>query len=127
MIAITDKVETPEIKEEIKPTFTKEGSITVTSDEGTNFLKGKINEIFDESTGDLKKNDVKLARIVEWANQKGAKSVEDAMWAIRDLANHLGSPEVGESKLSRIYNWIYLSQVRDEAETKLKGMENARI
>jgi hypothetical protein len=127
LLAPTDKVEITEeqAKEEAKnePKITKDGGLNVTSDEGVKFLEGKINEILGGDAKSLSNNKLELTKVREWATNKGAKSLEDVLWEVRDLANHLGTPGYGESRLKYMYQWIYLSQLRDETTGKMKKME----
>lgn len=107
----------------VEPVISKDGGISVTSAEGENFLKGKINEILGGEMEEIGSVDTELTKILEWAKAKGATTLEDVLWEVRDLANHLGTPSYGESRLKFLYQYVYLLGERDRATEQLKKME----
>lgn len=103
-------------------THTEDGGISATSQEGQNYLKTKINEILG-AEHEVSKVDTELTKILEWAEGKGAKTLEDVLWEVRELANHLGTPSYGESRLKFLYQYVYLLNESREITNKLKKME----
>lgn len=67
----------------------------------------EIKDYFNlESPTDAQKE--KFGAIWEYFAEE-SKSVGDLMFKMRNLENRLGSPEIGESRLQKMYNYIRIS------------------
>jgi hypothetical protein len=97
------------------------GNIISTGVEAEEYAKKKIVEIL----GDDPKvaEDFKVQALLDYAENKGAKTAEDILWEVRYLANHLGTPGYGESRLSFLYEYVYLLKESDTIKDKMKKME----
>lgn len=103
------------------PVVAPDGAIVSSGVEAEQYAKKKIIEILGEDP--KTKEDFKVEAILNYAKEKGAKSVEDILWEVRYLANHLGTPGYGESRLSFLYEYVYLLKESRGIEDKLKKME----
>lgn len=104
------------------PTIPATGNIVSTLIEGEEYAKKKIAEILGEDV--IKEGDSHKAQaLYDYAKDKGAKSVEDVLWEIRYLGNRLGTPGYGESRLSFLYEYVYLLKEGRNITDKMKKME----
>ena len=103
------------------PTVPITGDIVTSAGESEDYAKRKIVEILGDDPNRV--DDFKVQALYEYAQNKGAKSIEDVLWEIRYVANHLGTPGYGESRLSYLYEYIYLLNESKTIEDKLKKME----
>jgi NTP pyrophosphatase (non-canonical NTP hydrolase) len=105
------------VEEKIPQTF-------IHPDIDTNYVKGKIAEILGEDPKDVEKYDIELSKILEYTKNKKAESLEDILWEVRYVANMLGTPGYGESRLKFLYEYIYLLGENQQITNKLKTMES---
>jgi hypothetical protein len=113
-----ENLENPPVTPEPAP----EGDRVISSAaEGENYAKKKITEILgvEQKTNE----DYKVKAVLEYAKAKGADTIEDILWEVRYLANQLGTPGYGESRLSFLYEYIYLLNESKTIKDKLKKME----
>lgn len=88
------------------------------------YCKSKIAEILGEDPKEVSRFDEELTALLEYAKDKKANSLEDILWEIRYLANMLGTPGYGESRLKFIAQYVYLTKESMNINKKLKKMEN---
>lgn len=88
------------------------------------YYKGKIAEILGEDAKNIGKFDLELNALLEYTQEKGAKSMEDVLWEIRYLANHLGTPGYGENRIKFMYQYVTLLKHTLHSEKKLREMES---
>jgi hypothetical protein len=103
------------------PVAAPDGVIVTSAAEGEDYAKRKIAEILGDDPE--KVEDYKVAALYKYTQDKGAKSIEDVLWEIRYIANRLGTPGYGESRLNYLYEYIYLLNESKSVEDKLKKME----
>jgi hypothetical protein len=107
----------------VEPQETKIDENVVSAMENSDYLIAKINEILGGDHTDIEKNGIELKRIMEYAQEKGAKTMEDVLWEVRYLANRLGSPSYGESRVKFLHQYIYLANESRIVAEKMKMME----
>jgi len=61
-----------------------------------------------------------LKAINNWAFSN-AKNVGEALRKIRSLEIKLGQPKIGETRISKLYNWIRMSGMLKETQNRLKN------
>lgn len=71
-----------------------------------------------------------LKEIYKWAGKDSDNRVGDTFSKIRILENKLGVPRIGETRQTKMYNWIRVSNIinglREERETQVKSVTNRR-
>lgn len=65
----------------------------------------------------------KMKEMSDWAKSQGAKNSSDIMMKIRDIEVKLGSPNFGEKRIPRIYNYVKLLQKQAEIMNEIKAHE----
>jgi hypothetical protein len=113
-----NNLETPPAAPVIPPA----GDIVSSFVEEDEYAKSKIAEILGEDPSKAKE-DYKRQAILDYVKSKGAKTLEDVLWEVRYIANHVGTPGYGESRLNYIYEYVYLLTESKNIESKLKKME----
>jgi hypothetical protein len=111
---------------EVDITKLESRELPVHSQQDGDFLKGKIAEVLGHSISDAEKYDVELNRIMDWAKNKGAESIEDILWEVRYLSTRLGTPGVGESRIKWLHQYIFLENEDAIIKGQLKKMEDLR-
>lgn len=91
---------------------------------GDVYLSQKIAEVLGHDIKDVDKFEMELKALIDYTKDKGATSIEDALWEIRYLANRLGTPGYGEDRIKFMYQYITLLKHTFESERKLKKMES---
>jgi len=71
---------------------------------------------------ELSKYSDQLERLVEWAKLKGAKSREDVIWEVRQLANRVGGPSIGNNNVQHLSQYAYLEMERLKLDKQMKEM-----
>lgn len=74
---------------------------------------------FDE----IKKYQDQIKRLHEWARMKGAKDREDSVWQIKQLANRIGGPTIGNNWAQHLSTYAHLEMERMGLDTQLRSME----
>lgn len=62
----------------------------------------------------------KLRSLIEWAKKEGATDDIDIVYQITKLANRIGSPALGENKLSKLVRYVYLQNERIKLEEDIR-------
>lgn len=75
--------------------------------------------------GEIDKYSHQLDRLKEWADMKGAKDNMDAVWMIKELANRVGGPPLGNNIVQHLSQYAYLEMERMRLDKQLRQMENA--
>ena len=73
--------------------------------------------------GEIKKHQDQIKRLIEWAQAKGAKDTTDIVWSIRQLANRVGSPHIGNDWAQHLAEYAYLELERNKIDGQLKEMD----
>lgn len=115
-----ENLENPQVDE---PVVEVDQKLIETAHGHEDYYKGKIAEILGEDAKNASKYDMELNTLLQYASEKGAESMEDVLWEIRYLANHLGTPGYGENRIKFMYRYVYLLRETMESERKLKMME----
>jgi hypothetical protein len=90
-------------------------------DELTRDLLAK--ELDLKNFGEIKNNQDNLKLLMDWAYAKGAKERVDVIWAVKQLANRVGSPKIGNNWPQHLAQFAYLELERMKIEGQLKEME----
>jgi hypothetical protein len=77
-----------------------------------------------QNFGEIKKNQDHIQRLIDWAQAKGAKDTTDIVWAVKQLANRVGSPKIGNNWAEHLGQYAYLELERIKIEDQLKEIEN---
>lgn len=64
-----------------------------------------------------------IDRLMEWARVKGAKDSEDMVWQIRQLANRVGGPTIGNNWAQHLSTYAYLEMEKLKIDKQLKEIE----
>jgi len=72
---------------------------------------------------EIKKNQDQIKRLIDWAYAKGAKDTTDVVWNIKQLANRIGSPKLGNNWPQHLATYAYLEMQRLEIDKSLREME----
>jgi hypothetical protein len=73
--------------------------------------------------GEIKKNQDQIKRLIEWAKVKGAKDYTDITNSIKELANRVGSPKLGNNWAQHLSQYAYLEMERMKIDEQLREME----
>ncbi len=65
-------------------------------------------------------DDAQLNKVYKWANQE-SKSISDALRKTRSLESKLGVPKLGETRLTKLYNWIRISEQINDLRGSMKN------
>lgn len=68
----------------------------------------------------IDKNKHELARLKEWAESKGAKNINEILSQIRQLANKVGSPTIGDNWAKHLSTYAYLEMQKDNIDKEMK-------
>jgi hypothetical protein len=83
------------------------------------WLKRSILRHFNIRPEDEKRHQSQIERIVQWAKAKGAKDDADAMWSIKQLANRVGSPKIGNNWVQHLGQYAYLDMERMKLDKEI--------
>jgi len=112
---------TEKAKEEVVKVDSKDIPIRImqSSDE---VIKSEIGKELGVKTDETTKYDRDLTLLMEYAVNKGAKNLNDALWEIRQLQNRVGKEAIGDSikKFSR-YAYLYNESKAIEREIARYG------
>jgi hypothetical protein len=103
------------------PVEPSQGVIVSSGAEGEEYAKKKIVEILGDDPKTAE--EFKVQALLDYAKDKGAKTPEDILWEIRYLGNRLGTPGYGESRLSFLYEYVFLIKEDRLVKDKMKKME----
>lgn len=73
--------------------------------------------------GDMKKYQDQIKRLIDWARSKGAKDTTDVVWNVKQLANRVGSPKIGNNWAQHLSAYAYLEMEKMKIEGELREME----
>lgn len=107
-----------------EPSASDERRLIQTAHESDDFLKSKITEVLGHSPAEANKFDMELNRILEWARNTGAESIEDILWEVRMLSSKLGTPGLGESRIKWLHQYIYLENEESIVRSKMEAMHS---
>ena len=88
----------------------------------TKLAVGKALGITD--LGEIDKNQHQIERLIEWAQMKGAKDDMDIVWSIKQLANRVGSPGLGNNWAQHLSTYAYLEMEKLKIDKQLREIEN---
>ena len=67
--------------------------------------------------------------VYDWANN-GSAHMGESMYKLRQLENKLGQPPLGETRFSKMWNWVRVSKMvstlEQDRETQIKKVTQAR-
>lgn len=106
----------------VEETSTVPSNESVPVDNGE-FLKKRIMETFGQKAEDFTKFEPELKEMISTATLRGAKTPEDTIMYIRDLAHRLGTPSWGENPIRFLYDYLFLQNERDKISSKITKME----
>jgi hypothetical protein len=80
---------------------------------------------------EVKKNQDQIKRLIDWAQAKGAKDTTDVVWSVKQLANRVGAPHIGNNWAQHLAQYAYLEMERMNIDKQLSElgpkMENPKI
>jgi len=88
----------------------------------TKLAVGKALGITD--LGKIDDNQHQIERLIEWANARGAKDDADVVWSVRQLANRVGAPGIGNNWAQHLSTYAYLEMEKLKIDKQLKEIEN---
>ena len=65
-----------------------------------------------------------MKSVTSWAAKRGNGRPGDMMQRLQELENRLGAPNIGETRLTKMYNWIEVQNAIIDMRKKAKVMEN---
>lgn len=68
----------------------------------------------------IKQYDHQLTRLKEWAQSRGAKSVSEVVSQLRQLANRVGAPTIGNNWAQHLSTYAYLDMQRSNINKEMK-------
>lgn len=74
--------------------------------------------------GEIKKNQDHIKRLIDWASSKGAKDTTDIVWSVKQLANRVGSPKIGNNWAQHLGQYAYLEMERMKLDDQIKELEH---
>lgn len=78
-----------------------------------------------EKYSDIHKNQDNIKRLIDWAQAKGAKDRADVVWSIKQLANRVGSPKIGNNWAQHLGQYAYLEMERMKLDNELQSFEGS--
>jgi hypothetical protein len=88
--------------------------------------RDEVAKVLDlKNFGEIRKNNLNLKRLMDWAVAKGAKDRLDIVWAVKQLANRVGAPKIGNNWPQHLAQYAYLEMERMKLEGQLKEMEGS--
>lgn len=63
-----------------------------------------------------------LDRLIDWSMEGGSKTREEIVWSIKQLANRVGSPPIGNNWAQHLSQYAYLEMERNKLDKQLKKM-----
>jgi|APCry1669189034_1035192.scaffolds.fasta_scaffold37910_2 hypothetical protein len=82
----------------------------------------KVAELFGLTTSDIGKYSPELNRVVDYAKQVGAKTLEDVMFYVRSLSDSLAN-NMQEKKLKTVSRYLFLLSDRQKLEQDIERMK----
>lgn len=77
----------------------------------------EVYRYFNISPAEAKRDDMRqIKEIFSWAN-KDKSHISDSLFSLRQLENKLGAPNIGETRYSKLYNWVRVSSIVSELES----------
>lgn len=104
-------------KEEVKP---EPVSPVIENDDSEKLYLA--NSLGIKNLDEIRKNDLQIQRLVDWAKAKGATTREDIAWSIRQLAARVGTPAIGDGNIKHLSVYAYLELERLKIDKQLKEM-----
>ena len=78
----------------------------------------EVYRYFNVSPSEAKREEIKQIKdVFSWAN-KDKTHISDSLFSLRQLENKLGSPSIGETRYSKIWNWVRVSNIVDDLQTE---------
>lgn len=65
-----------------------------------------------------------MKTVTEYAKARSNGMPGDMIQKIQELQNRLGAPNVGETVLTKMYNWIQIRNVMNDLRKKKEALEN---
>lgn len=77
-----------------------------------------VGQILDMDFKEISKDGKKIDTLLDWAKQEAGDDMMKVKWVIKNLEAKLGSPNFGESRLTKLHRYAYLDMEgkRMEAE-----------
>lgn len=85
--------------------------------------RGIANSLGIEKQSDQIKYQDQIQRLAEWAKAKGAKDNTDIIWQIKQLANRIGGPQIGNNWAQHLSQYAYLELQRIGIDRDLRSLE----
>jgi len=86
--------------------------------EGFEGIPFEVYRFFNVSPSVAKSDDIRQIKEVYRWSAKEEGGIGDTMVKLRNLEMKLGSPGIGETRYSKMYNWIRVSNIVSELETE---------
>ena len=75
-----------------------------------------------ENHSDFQKYQNELQVIAEYAQSQGNESPMDIKWFVQQLEMGLGTPKLGEKRISNLYRYVYLLKQDSEIQDRMDAM-----
>lgn len=72
---------------------------------------------------ETKKYQHQIERLIQWAEAKGAKDNTDILYSIKQLANRVGSPKLGNNWAQHLSQYAFLEMERLNIDKQLRELE----
>lgn len=75
-----------------------------------------------DNLNDIKKNQDRIQRLIDWAQAKGAKDMQEILWNIKQLQNRSGSPSLGSDWPKHLSQIAYLEMERMKLDKDINDL-----
>ena len=73
-----------------------------------------------ENSSEISKYAHQIERLNQWATMKGAKDTADKVWQIKQLANRIGGPTIGNNWAKHLATYAFLEMERMKLDQQLQ-------
>jgi len=101
-----------------------QGSTSNVNNFGFDGVPFEVYRYFNISPTEAKREDLRQVReVYDWAN-KDSKHYTESIYKLRQLETKLGQPYTGESRYSKMYNWVRVSKMVNSLEAERNRQAN---